>query len=40
MSFKLKLQGLIDIRSPTLKEEGSGTYALIYGPGNEKGKDP
>ena len=39
-SFKLKLQGLIDIRSPTLKEEGSGTYTLISGPGNEKGKGP
>jgi hypothetical protein len=39
-SFKFKLQRLIDIRSPTLEEEGSGTHVLISGPGNEKGRGP
>jgi hypothetical protein len=40
ISFKLKLQRLIDIRSPTLKEEVSSTYTLISGPSNDKGKGP
>jgi hypothetical protein len=39
-SFKLKLQRLIDLRSPTLEEKGSGTYILISGPSNVKGKGP
>lgn len=40
MGFKLKLQKLINIKSPTLKEEGSDAYVLIFEPNNEKGKGP